>query len=89
MALFKFFRPAPRTAARPLALILAIMIALSASAIYAAPAVAADGQNPPSLREQPKTAVQKVQFQSSSATPPNPQLLALRGPESRRIRAVL
>src|SRR4028118_793293 len=81
MALFKFFRPAPRTVTRWFALILGMTIALSASAIYAAPAVAADGQNPPSLREQPKTAVQKVQFQSSPATPPNPQLLALRGGE--------
>src|SRR4028118_579599 len=79
MALFKFFRPAPRTVTRWFALILGMTIALSASAIYAAPAAAADGQNPPSLREQPKTAVQKVQFQSSPATPPNPQLLALRG----------
>jgi hypothetical protein len=81
MALFKFFRPAPRTVTRWFALILGMTIALSASAIYAAPAAAADGQNPPSLREQPKTAVQKVQFQSSPATPPNPQLLALRGGE--------
>src|SRR4028118_73712 len=81
MALFKFFRPAPRTVTRWFALILGMTIALSASAIYAAPAVAADGQNPPSLGEQPKTAVHKVQFQSSPATPPNPQLLALRSPE--------
>jgi S1-C subfamily serine protease len=81
MALFKFFRPAPRTVTRWFALILGMTIALSASAIYAAPAVAADGQNPLSLREQPKTAVQKVEFQSSPATPPNPQLLALRGGE--------
>src|SRR4028118_217575 len=81
MRLFKFSRPAPRIAVRLLTLILAITIALSAPAIYAAPAVAADGQNPPSLGEQPKTAVHKVQFQSSPATPPNPQLLALRSPE--------
>src|SRR4028118_1898889 len=81
MALFKFFRPAPRTVTRWFALILGMTIALSASAIYAAPAAAADGQKPPSLREQPKTALQKVQIQSSSATPPNPQLLALRDPE--------
>ena len=70
MRLFKFFRPAPRTGARWFALILGMTIALSAIAINAAPAVADDGKNP---RQQ-----QKVEFQSSPAIPPNPQLLALR-----------
>ena len=69
MRLFKFFGSAPRTD-RWFALILAMTIALSALAINAAPAVADDGKNP---RQQ-----QKVEFQSSPATPPNPQLLALR-----------
>ena len=70
MALFKFFRPTPRTVARWCALILGMTIALSALTINAAPAAAADGTNPPNL-----------QFQSSPATPANPQLLALRSPE--------
>ena len=70
MRLFKFFRPAPRTGARGFALILAMTIALSALAINAAPAAAADGTNPPNL-----------QFQSFPATAANPQLLGLRSPE--------
>ncbi|AFZ10395.1 HtrA2 peptidase [Oscillatoria nigro-viridis PCC 7112] len=70
MRLFKFFRPAPRIGARWFALILAMTIALSALTINAAPAAAAEGTNPPNLK-----------FQSSPATPPNPQLLALRSPE--------
>ncbi|MEG4032427.1 HhoA/HhoB/HtrA family serine endopeptidase [Microcoleus sp. S36b_A4] len=70
MRLFKFFRPAPRIGARWFALILGMTIALSALTINAAPAVAADGTNPPNL-----------QFQSSPATPRNPQPLALRSSE--------
>ena len=70
MRLFKFFRPTPRTGVRWLALILGMTIALSALAINAAPATAADGTNPPNLH-----------FQSFPATAPNPQLLALRSPE--------
>ncbi len=81
MRLFKFSRPAPRIAVRLLTLILAITIALNAWTISPAPASATDIKSSPSLREQPKTAVPKVQFQSSPATLPNPQLLALRGTE--------
>jgi S1-C subfamily serine protease len=81
MRLFKFSRPAPRIAVRLLTLILVITIALNAWTISPAPASATDIKSSPNFREQPKTAVQKVQFQSSPATPPNPQLLALRGPD--------
>ncbi|PSB31490.1 serine protease, partial [filamentous cyanobacterium Phorm 46] len=81
MGLFKFFRPAPGTAARLLSLILAMTIALNAWIISPAPASATDLKPSPNLREQPKTGVAKVQIEESSSTVENPQKLALRASE--------
>ncbi|MEG3859434.1 HhoA/HhoB/HtrA family serine endopeptidase [Microcoleus sp. herbarium12] len=81
MRLFKFCRPAPRSGDRWFAPILAMTIALSALFINPALAEALEGKNPPNLWEQPKTAVQKVQFQTFPAIAQNRQLLALRSPE--------
>jgi len=81
MRLFKFCGPAPRSGDRWFAPILAMTIALSALFIHPALAHAAEGKNPPNLRQQPKTAAEKVQFPSSPAIAQNRQLLALRSPE--------
>lgn len=79
MGIFKFFRPAPRTAARLLSLFLAITIALNAWTIGPAPASAADIKPESNFSQQLKTAQPKVQIDEPSAAVSNPQKLALRG----------
>ncbi len=81
MRLFKFFRPAPGTAARLLSLILAMTIALNAWTIAPTPASAIDIKPESNLRQQLKTAVPKLQVEELSSAVENPQKLALRASE--------
>ncbi len=81
MRLFKFFHPAPGTAARLLSLILAMTIALNAWTIAPKPASAIDIKPESNLRQQLKTAVPKLQVEEFSSAVESPQKLALRASE--------